>query len=292
MFSLTIDTDAGRRPPLPDPGSRGIEVWRDGSGRIGALGERRGSRSWMHLLRVATYEFAPGSPEVVAHAVDGASDAVVVDQYYRTVLPMVLQARGHEVLHASAVLSAAGVVAFCATSQSGKSTLAFALGERGLAPWADDAVAFEADASEVAALQVPFDLRLRPASAAHFGQARTVPFGRGGREAGQPLDLDRRPFAALFVLHRELEPAPGREVSLRRLAAGTAVTAALEHAHCFTLDDAERKRRMMEHYLALAARLPVYELRFPTGLEHLAAMAEAVERALGATGHAAPAGAR
>src|SRR5829696_203522 len=45
-----------------------------------------------------------------------------------------------ETLHASAVVAPAGVVAFCARSATGKSTLAASLHRRGYDLWADDAV--------------------------------------------------------------------------------------------------------------------------------------------------------
>ena len=53
--------------------------------------------------------------------------------------------RGWEALHASAVLSPQGVVAFCAGSGTGKSTIARGLSERGYQLCADDAVAVKAD---------------------------------------------------------------------------------------------------------------------------------------------------
>ena len=53
------------------------------------------------------------------------------------------QTHGGEVLHASAVRGPLGVVAFCADSLGGKSTMAYAMGRGAYRVWADDAVAID-----------------------------------------------------------------------------------------------------------------------------------------------------
>ena len=44
--------------------------------------------------------------------------------------------------------------------------------------------------------------------------------------------------------------------------------------------DAERKRRMINHYLELVAKVPVFEVSFPSGLENLPATLDAIETVL------------
>src|ERR671935_59558 len=63
---------------------------------------------------------------------------------------------GREVLHASAVITARGVVAFCAVSTTGKSTIAYQFSRRGYGIWADDALAFDGADRGVTALWLPF----------------------------------------------------------------------------------------------------------------------------------------
>ena len=81
---------------------------------------------------------------------------------------------------------------------------------------------------------------------------------------------------ALCVLSRD----DGRDgVAVERLGAA-AVPALLTHAYCFSLQQPVFKQRMLQHYLELAARVPVFALRFRPGLEHLSAVADAVEQAV------------
>src|SRR5690606_18526516 len=100
------------------------------------------------------------------------SPALIQDSYQRCVLPLVLQAAGTEVLHASAVLTPRGVLALCAESGTGKSTLAYGLSRRGYPLWADDAVAFEADETCTNAMPLPFALRLQRDAVRFFDDGR------------------------------------------------------------------------------------------------------------------------
>ena len=54
----------------------------------------------------------------------------------------------------------------------------------------------------------------------------------------------------------------------------------LPHAYCFTLLDEELKRRTVEEYLRLAARVPVYEARFTATLDELPSLLAEIERVL------------
>jgi hypothetical protein len=282
LLSLRIVHDSSRLPPLPDPETAGTEVWRDVGGRILALGERHQDARWMHILAVGSYEFSGRSNEVRAYPNGDAGPQVVADQYRRTVLPLALQAHGFEALHASAVRTPNGVLAFCAVKESGKSTLAFALGQKGYPLWADDAVVLAFDEDGVAAAAVPFEIRLRPASSAYFSRTGSAPpatAARPVRDLAEPLALEQAPLAALFVLERERAHAAAG-VELRRLGSAEAFTAVLEHAYCFTLEEPETKRRMMRQYLSLVARVPVFRLSYPTGLDHLPEIVAEIERTI------------
>ena len=143
-------------------------------------------------------------------------------------------------------------------SGTGKSTLAYALSRRpGVALWADDAVAFDVSSTEVAALPLPFSLRLRPASARYFGREdRPVVTGA--------VHDARAKVATVFVLERSAEP--DSEVEVHRLTDVHAFTAVLEHAYCFSLEG-DHKRDTSEAYLSLVTRVPVYSVRFPGGTD-------------------------
>jgi hypothetical protein len=127
-------------------------------------------------------------------------------------------------------------------------------------------------------LPLSFELRLRAEAASFFGEQpgatqRLRPSGTPGNGAKpEPARL-----VALCVLSRD-DDRDG--ITVERLGAA-AIPALLTHAYCFSLQQAIFKRRMMEHYLELMAKVPVFAIRFRPGLERLAAIADAIELVAG-----------
>ena len=72
-----------------------------------------------------------------------------------------------------------GVVGFFASSETGKSTLAFELAKRGHAQWSDDSLVFDTGCSDATVVQLPFRVRVRGSSeygmAAHQHSAAESP---------------------------------------------------------------------------------------------------------------------
>jgi hypothetical protein len=267
---VILSTVTGRfdeTPPELAAGIAGVAVWRDLDGRVSAFARADGVLHWIRVPRVGTFRLSRREDRVEVLPDPEASPAAIEEHYFRAILPLALQARGHEILHASAVRGPAGVLALAAPKESGKSTLAFALGRLGHELWADDAVVFSLEGGQVRALAVPFDLRLRRDPAAHFAESRRVRVTRGERSGGEPIALVPAPLAAIVVLERRA--AASGAVELERPSSAEALAAVLEHAFCIDLDDAPRKQRMIETYLGLVAARPVYRLRYPSGLEHL-----------------------
>jgi hypothetical protein len=191
---------------------------------------------------------------------------ILRDTYYRSVLPMALQVRGLEVLHASAVRTPRGVIAFCAASETGKSTIAYGLSRHGAELWADDAVAFDTARQSVAALPLPFYMRLRAPAAAYFGESPATPLHWGDNVGSEPM-----PLTTLYIL-RHVAATDRVRRAIRRLSPSDAFTTVLPHAYCFTLRDLTRKRRMLRQYLDLVLRVPIFELCFRPDLEDLPAL--------------------
>lgn len=263
MLSVTLRR-AARRPRLPGPEDETVNVWRDSDGEIAAFGGTLESGHWMEIPRIASYLFEVDDPEVIAYPRPAVPDEPVLDGFRRVVLPMALQARGQEVIHASAVLGPDGVVALCAISETGKSTLAFGLSRRGYELWADDAVAFEIRAASVDASPLPFALRLRPASAAYFGVE------------SEPIKLEE-PKPATLAAVCVLERVGAGEGGVERMTSAAAFRSLLSHAYCFDLNEQERKRHMLKAYLMLTQRVPVFRIGVAAGLEHLPDLLDAIE---------------
>ena len=227
----------------------------------------------MEVAGVATYRFDRCDRRVEAIASASTDRDLVYDSYYRVALPLALQFFGFEVLHASAVCTSAGVVAFCAMSETGKSTTAGALSRRGYGLWADDAVTFQINDGEPGAdaMAIPFRLRLHQMSARAIGETNPTPRWPKPR----PIELKSAPIAALCVLRRENGALAAAEVN--RLSRIDSVTALLPHAYCFSLDDPNRKRLMMHRYIDLAERVPTFAVTIANGLDKLSEVLDEIE---------------
>ena len=280
------------------------EVWRDAAGAVFAECGVEAGRFWMDLPGVALFRFDRAGDRVSAAPGPGVAADAVAEAYWRDALPLVLHARGAEVLHASAVRLGGGVVAFCGTSGAGKSTIAYGLHRRGRPLWADDAVALQVVDGAVAVRAVPFSVRLRPATRRLFdldrpapkppSPAGIVPSGTTGESPtlsrdGAAVDRGHRvsaagargraasaPLAAVCLIARG---AP--DARLSPLGPAAAYPGVLLHAFCFSLGDPARKRLMLARYLSLVARVPVLALGVPEGLDRLPEVLDAIERGLG-----------
>jgi hypothetical protein len=256
----------------PEARPADVQTWRDAEGAVLARCRRQGDRHRVDVPGLASYSFDLGGDIVLATLCPAASKDAVRPRYESLVVPLLLQALGTEVLHASAVRGPHGVMAFCGDSGAGKSTIAFGLGRRGYSLWADDAVAVDPEGAAVSALPLPFAIHLRPPSAAHFGFESHASRMRVTEGEALP-SRSPAPLSALLLL----EQTGTAGVTVERVSPSSAFPRLLGHAYCFSLQDAERKRRMIERYLDLAARVPIFELRFQAGLDHLDKMLDALE---------------
>ena len=180
---------------------------------------------------------------------------VVEDTYWRSVLPLFLQHRGAQALHASAVVGPHGVVGICGRAGAGKSTLSYGLSLRGHRLWADDAVVVtEVDPARTVALKG--EVRLLTDVRDHLGLASDRI--EVGVEPGEVAGL-----AALVVL--DAGGRGGRAMPASRpLEPGDAFAALVEHAYVYGFEGG--KRRMTEFFLELVAAVSVHEIVRPEGL--------------------------
>ena len=275
MLKLRIENAEAHVPELRDSDASVVEVWRDDRDAVFAWAQSMDGERWMHLPGIASYRLQPAGGEVTAIPDPSAGSRRRVESAFeRTVLPMAMQLAGREVLHASAVITARGVVAFCAVSTTGKSTIAYQFSRRGYGIWADDALAFDDAAGGVTALWLPFQDELRPRSSGDEASPPAAMVEVGRLEDGVPL-------AGVCVLERDQSEEAGEAVRVQRLEPGEAFPAVLAHAYCYSLDDVERNREMIAHYLDLSARVPIFSVVFRAGMEHVPALIEAMEATVG-----------
>lgn len=258
MRTLKFGPSLTAEPTLLE-GNPPFRTWHDQTGHACAHGYRRGPQVVMHWPALGRYIFTQGAATVDVEPVPGVSSAAVADVFDRFVLPLTLLADGFEVIHASAVVTPHGVVAFCADCEGGKSTVAFELNHLGLPQWADDAVAIRIDGARAQTWRLPFRPRLRQDAAAFFGTAV------GAAVPCSAITEEQAPIAAVCLLRRD-ESAGMR---LEPLSGSAALVALLNHARVLDPDDESRRDRMLDHYLNVAASVPVLDLRIPSGFHRL-----------------------
>lgn len=205
------------------------------------------------------------------------------------VLPIVLAARGHLLLHASGVATGAGAVLFAGPSGAGKSTLAFMLGRP---PWrllADDVVRLEVREDGARAFPAypgsrlwPDVLRMAKPGArlpriAHYSDKRRL-----RAEADTPRGGEGTTVTRVFML-REAEPdAPGIELRPRGPAA--ALVDLVPHVYRLDPDDGASARRQFEALTSFCSVVPARSLAFRRRLEDVDAIRDAIAHDLDVTG--------
>jgi hypothetical protein len=206
-----------------------------------------GHRALFHVAAdLRTLRCAPTEPD------EPTWQRVLLD----TVLWTVSQLRGYELLHASAVQTPAGVVAFLASSGGGKTTLAAEHMRRGCTLFCDDIMALEESGGHVLGSPGPPVMNLPQHLVGDFAGKVTV-IGDFGEEQWvrlqtPPLSATRP--AALVILER----AKGGEA---RCAALGAPTSLVLLPHLAGLPDLpERTRRRFELCASIADTIPVLRL--------------------------------
>ncbi len=191
---------------------------------------------------------------------------VATETYRRYVLPLILQLEGRECLHASAVRTGRGVVAFCGASGAGKSTIAAGLNRRGFPPWADDVVVVDVEPGSVQTLTLGGAPRLK--GNARAAVDRLPPAAPSVREEAPP---PRLPLLGIVALTR----APGAtDTSVERLESTAAFPLLLEHAVYFSLDLPGARRRLSDRLLTVAAEVPMLRCSFTPDFERFPALIE------------------
>lgn len=241
--------------------------WTTEDGETHAICEKHNELPRVLLPHIGIIRVMDEAGKIHGTVRDSAKIPVMQEVYYRFALPMILQSASAEMIHASAVRVETGVIAFCGTSGTGKSTLSYSLARRAHEHWADDSVVFLPDDERFAALRLPFRPRVEIAAPESLHL-------RGGVELA--------PLAAIVVLQRHpggFVDSADFHVEIRRLAAAEAFRAILPHIYSFVLSDPQRNALMMSRYFDIAVRVPIYDLRFTPCLDALSKLCEVIERA-------------
>ncbi len=196
------------------------------------------------------------------------------------VAALLLEAKGDLCLHGSAVLTAAGAIAFVGPKHHGKSTLALALTAAGCRLMSDDLVAVTRDREPLMRPAVP-TVRLWGDAADELhpelvcdaripGIKQTL-----GRFHADRVATDAAPLRAIYVL----VPAAPSDVRVRRVrlsGAEAAIALAQQKKLADSLIGYDDAASRLPRAASLAAAVPVYELHVPRDFTALHVVTERI----------------
>lgn len=263
MVHLTLRVATDQAPSTTSLQERA--PWLDGSGAICARVFRGRGARWIDWPDFGLFAIPTTGFETRVWPVSNADN---VSAFFRRRLqPLILQLYGYQSLHASAVLSSAGAVAFAGLSGMGKSTLACALRDLEFTQIADDAVVVDARSRPVEVRLLPFAPQLR-------GDADGLD---ALRDEHAPL-VATAPLALIVVLNQD---AAADRATFQRLEGPAACVALMAHAHVF--DPSDGMDRFVAEYAALANDVPVFRLTYRPDFSALPRLAQAVRDHIVAT---------
>ncbi len=140
-----------------------------------------------------------------------------------------------------------------ATEEAGDDSYAF-----------DDTIVYEVIDGSAVAIRLPFPVRLEPAVRAAL-PAALFP----------AAEASSAPLVRIYDLVRDMAVDPLRPAFLP-VDPAQRFERLLAHAHPLDMGGDERRRAFIEHLLAVARGVELWECRFAPGLEHLHSLAAAI----------------
>jgi len=202
------------------------------------------------------------------------------------VLPYAITLRGEIVFHAGAVVSGDQAVVFLGTTGNGKSTLTLSLCAAGFPLLTDDSLLMRMDDQQVWATGSYPGLRLwsdsvdavAPAQpwtrVAHYNEKRRItPTAQGMTFASAPVRVGK-----IYVLDRV--DSPRAAVHIETFAPNERFIHLMRHSFRLDITDRTRMQREFATLTQLAARVPVYRLRYPRRYDFLPQVRQAISEHL------------
>ena len=269
--------------PRPSAPKAWLYRWREEEGTSWISLGRIRDGYLVRFAKVADFLLSRDASTIGCRAAPNVTTLTIRHLLLDQVIPMVLGHRGHLAIHASAVVSAGGVLAFAGKAGWGKSTLCASLERSGRPALADDCVVIEERRGRMVAVPSYPGLRLWPDTARALGHQRhggqAVADHSDKRRIGPRQRRSRRsgaaPLSAIYVL---APPGAAKAVHISRLVPRDAVGRLLAHTHRLDVTDRARLTAELDALGRLAGRVPVFELDFPRDLRLLSKLRAAVLR--------------
>ena len=260
-----------RQGRVPDEARQVIQTWQDAGG-ADWLSIERGDTHYRVAMPGLECAIDPAGRRLIVNPQAGTPSSLLVHLLLHQVLPLAVSRTGRVVLHACAVDTPSGAVAFLGESGAGKSTLAAACSRRGCALIADDALVVDLSGEAVAVWPTADGLRLwNDMDLFEAGAARAAGDGRK-LHAPVPIAAGPSPLRRLYLL----STADGPRISIVPVAPPAARIAALSHLFRLDVTDTAESRRLFDAAQSLAERVPAGMIAYPDGAEFLDGVVDAI----------------
>ena len=241
----------------------------------------------LRFPQLADFLVSADGREIVCEAMPGIPLVTTRHLLLDQVIPLVLNLRGHEALHATAVLTPDGMCAFIGPTGAGKSTLAASFLFSGCPVLSDDCLVLEDSHGAILATPAYPGIRLWDDAlvalgddapplqpVAHYSLKRRV--GTGGKGT---FPLTREPLARIYDLGQPYESIDRRRNGQAPIEGMTLRDQFMTLvASLFRLDISDRSMlaRQFDFAEKVVSRVPIRRLHLPLGFSSLPAVREAI----------------
>jgi hypothetical protein len=252
------------------PGGELIQEWPDVDGNRWLTIRREGGGYRVSVPGLECRVSRDGR-EIVARPAPSLAEPTLVHLLLQQVLPLAVSRTGRLVLHACAVETPAGALAFVGETGAGKSTLSAAFCRRGYALIADDALVIEAGRRVAPTADA---LRLWPYMRDVAAGAEELPSASGKLRARVPIARQSSDLARIFLLGT----AADESSTLAPVSASDLRVALLSHLFRLDVADHQESRRIFDAIHRLIEAVPVRRAVYPDGPQYLDAIVDVILR--------------
>jgi hypothetical protein len=274
--------------PMQGPGpasSHGFHHWRLPNGEIWLSWARQGSGYLLRFHDLADFLVSTDGKEIRCYSAPNTPLETVRHLFLDQVLPLVLSYKGRLVLHASAVVTPEGAIAFLGVTGQGKSTLTGSFVKQGFSLLTDDCLLVKEEEGQLFGIPSYPGLRLWPdvlstlfgqqpvlSEVAHYTEKKRLSLNNGLL----PYSANPAPLQRMYVVapHKEIEDK--RAITIAPLSSRDAFIELAKHACRLDTTDRERLSEEFECLGRVAATLVLHRLAFPRDLSLLSAVREAI----------------
>jgi len=243
----------------------------------------------LHFAGLADFLVDPSGRRVNCVAPPETPPETIRHLFLDQVIPPLLNLRGTEALHASAIATAQGACAFIGMSGQGKSTLASAFHVLGYPILCDDCLVLKHDPVSILVQPAYPGLRLWDDSrGAFFGNRRsTLPVShyndkrRISTQASSSALRDFIPLRRIYSLRRSEAGGLAGQAEIEPLSIRDALVELISYTFRLDLSDQSMILRQMSVLERVAKEVPVRRLRLPDDLGLLPAARELILQDLG-----------